>query len=165
MHPCKTIKISLNLLLDNIYIFTSFYFFFVLQQETAQLLVCTMLLGDFATTLLTLVQFYWISVGAFLIILLIPPLSLLSPFLAGLNAIFSRGPKRSSLTRIYALWNATSIVNTVSVPFWFVFGTCKPLIMTPYEMLKCEHMKQGLQYWLIGGIYLGLVLLYSHVLR
>lgn len=82
-------------------------------QETAQLLVCTMLLGDFATTLLTLVQFYWISVGAFLIILLIPPLSLLSPFLAGLNAIFSRGPKRSSLTRIYALWNATSIVNTI----------------------------------------------------
>nr|CAD1844992.1 unnamed protein product [Ananas comosus var. bracteatus] len=82
-------------------------------EETLQLLICIMLLGDFAITLLTLVQYYWISLGAFLVVLLIPPLSLLSPFLAGLNALFSRGPKRSSLSRIYALWNATSIVNII----------------------------------------------------
>ncbi|CAL9044534.1 unnamed protein product [Musa banksii] len=80
-------------------------------QETLQLLICIMLLGDFSVTLLTLVQFYWISLGAFLAVLLILPLSLLSPFPAGLNALFSRGPKRSSLARVYALWNATSIVN------------------------------------------------------
>ncbi|TVU07382.1 hypothetical protein EJB05_47435, partial [Eragrostis curvula] len=55
--------------------------------------------------------YYWISVGAFLAVLLIPPLALLSPFLAGLNALFSRGPKRSSVTRIFALWNITSVVN------------------------------------------------------
>lgn len=86
----------------------------LLFQETLQLLICIMLLGDFSVTLLTLVQFYWISLGAFLAVLLILPLSLLSPFPAGLNALFSRGPKRSSLARVYALWNATSIVNIVS---------------------------------------------------
>jgi hypothetical protein len=74
-----------------------------------QLLICILLLGDFSITLLMLVQYYWISVGAFLAVLLIPP------FLAGLNALFSRGPKRSSVTRIFALWNTTSVVNIVSL--------------------------------------------------
>ncbi|XP_072955442.1 uncharacterized protein [Typha angustifolia] len=82
-------------------------------EETLQLIICILLLGDFTITLLTLVQFYWISLGAFLAVLLIPPLSLLSPFLAGINALFSRGPKRSSLSRIYALWNTTSTVNII----------------------------------------------------
>lgn len=92
--------------------------------ETLQLLICIVLLGDFSITLLMLVQYYWISVGAFLAILLIPPLALLSPFLAGLNALFSRGLKRSSVTRIFALWNITSVVNIIvaiiygSLYFW-----------------------------------------------
>ncbi|KAL6839711.1 hypothetical protein ACP4OV_030399 [Aristida adscensionis] len=81
--------------------------------ETLQLVICIILLGDFSITLLILVQYYWISVGGFLAILLIPPLALLSPFLAGLNALFSRGPKRSSVTRIFALWNTTSVVNII----------------------------------------------------
>jgi hypothetical protein len=81
--------------------------------ETLQLLICIVLLGDFSITLLMLVQYYWISVGAFLAVLLIPPLALLSPFLAGLNALFSRGPKRSSVTRIFALWNITSVINII----------------------------------------------------
>jgi hypothetical protein len=89
-------------------------------QETLQLLICIVLLGDFSITLLMLVQYYWISVGAFLAILLIPPLALLSPFLAGLNALFSRGLKRSSVTRIFALWNITSVVNIVSLSDMFV---------------------------------------------
>jgi hypothetical protein len=80
-----------------------------------QLLICILLLGDFSITLLMLVQYYWISVGTFLAVLLIPPLALLSPFLAGLNALFSRGPKRSSVTRIFALWNTTSVVSIVSL--------------------------------------------------
>ncbi|XP_077235189.1 mraZ isoform X2 [Tasmannia lanceolata] len=80
-------------------------------QDTLQLLISIMLLGDFTVTLLTLVQFYWISLGAFLAVLLILPLSLLSPFPAGLNALFSRGPRRSSLARVYALWNTTSLSN------------------------------------------------------
>ncbi|KAI0500676.1 hypothetical protein KFK09_018892 [Dendrobium nobile] len=82
-------------------------------QETMQLLICMMILADFTITLLTLVQYYWISLGAFLAVLLILPLSLLSPFPAGLNALFSRGLRRSSLARIYALWNATSMSNLI----------------------------------------------------
>ncbi|VAH40308.1 unnamed protein product [Triticum turgidum subsp. durum] len=81
--------------------------------ETLQLLICVVLVGDFTITLLMLVQYYWISVGAFLAVLLIPPLALLSPFLAGLNALFSRGPKRSSVTRIFTLWNTTSVINII----------------------------------------------------
>jgi hypothetical protein len=87
-------------------------------QETLQLLICILLVGDFSITLLMLVQYYWISVGAFLAVLLIPPLALLSPFLAGLNALFSRGPKRSSVTRIFTLWNITSVINIVSLFFF-----------------------------------------------
>ncbi|KAK8945495.1 hypothetical protein KSP40_PGU015913 [Platanthera guangdongensis] len=82
-------------------------------QETLQLLICILILADFTITLLTLIQYYWISLGAFLAVLLILPLSLLSPFPAGLNALFSRGLRRSSLARIYALWNATSMSNIV----------------------------------------------------
>ena len=73
-----------------------------------------MLLADVSVTILTLLQFYWISIGAFLAVLLILPLSLLSPFPAGLNALFSREPRKASLSRIYALWNATSLSNIVS---------------------------------------------------
>ncbi|CAM0908386.1 unnamed protein product [Alopecurus aequalis] len=81
--------------------------------ETLQLIICIVLIGDFSITLLMLVQYYWISVGAFLAVMLIPPLALLSPFLAGLNALFSRGPKRSSVTRIFTLWNTTSVINII----------------------------------------------------
>lgn len=83
-------------------------------QDTLQLLISIILLADLSVTLLTLLQFYWISLGAFLAVLLILPLSLLSLFPAGLNAIFSKGPRRSSLARVYALWNATSLSNVVS---------------------------------------------------
>ncbi|KAK1408067.1 hypothetical protein QVD17_39699 [Tagetes erecta] len=86
------------------------------RQDTLQLLICVLLLSDLSVTLLILVEFYWISLGAFLAVLLILPLSLLSPFPAGLNALFSRGHKRASLARIYALWNATSLSN-VAVAF------------------------------------------------
>lgn len=86
------------------------------RQGTLQLLICILLISDLCVTLLILVEFYWISLGAFLAVLLILPLSLLSPFPAGLNALFSRGHRRASLARIYALWNATSISN-IAVAF------------------------------------------------
>lgn len=79
-----------------------------------QLLITLMLLADISVTLLMLLQFYWISLAAFLSVLLILPLSLLSPFPAGLNALFSKEPRRASLSRVYALWNATSLSNIVS---------------------------------------------------
>lgn len=86
-------------------------------QDTLQLLISVMLLADLFVTLLMLLQFYWISLGAFLAVLLILPLSLLSSFPAGLNALFSKGPRRASLARIYALWNSTSLSNIVSLNF------------------------------------------------
>ncbi|XP_028772845.1 uncharacterized protein LOC114729995 isoform X1 [Neltuma alba] len=81
------------------------------RQDTVQLLITLMLLADLSVTLLMLLQFYWISLAAFLCVLLILPLSLLSPFPAGLNALFSKEPRRASLSRVYALWNATSLSN------------------------------------------------------
>ncbi|CAH1453086.1 unnamed protein product [Lactuca virosa] len=86
------------------------------RQDTLQLMICVLLLLDLSLTLLILLEFYWISLGAFLAVLLILPLSLLSPFPAGLNALFSKGHRRASLARIYALWNATSISN-IAVAF------------------------------------------------
>lgn len=83
------------------------------RQDTLQLLISIMLLADISVTLLILLQSYWISLGAFLAILLVLPLSLLFPFPAGLNALFSKGPRRASLARVYALWNATSLSNIV----------------------------------------------------
>nr|XP_048319674.1 uncharacterized protein LOC107405408 [Ziziphus jujuba var. spinosa] len=88
----------------------------VSRQETLQLLITLMLLTDLSITILTLLQFYWISLGAFLAVLLILPLSLLSPFPAGLNALFSKEPRRATLARVYALWNATSLSN-IAVAF------------------------------------------------
>lgn len=84
-------------------------------QDTIQLLITVMLLADLFVTLLMLLMLYWISLGACLAVLLILPLSLLSPFPAGLNALFTNGPRRASLARVYALWNASSISNIVSV--------------------------------------------------
>ncbi|XP_027360081.1 uncharacterized protein LOC113868583 [Abrus precatorius] len=86
------------------------------RQDTVQLLITLMLLADLSVTLLMLLQFYWISLAAFLSVLLILPLSLLSPFPAGLNALFSKEPRRASLSRVYALWNATSLSN-IAVAF------------------------------------------------
>lgn len=82
-------------------------------QDTVQLLILIIILADLSVTCLMLVQFYWISLGAFLAVLLILPLSLLSPFPAGLNAVFSKGHRRASLARMYALWNATSLSSIV----------------------------------------------------
>ena len=84
-----------------------------LFQDTVQLLITLMLLADLSVTLLMLLQFYWIALAAFLSVLLILPLSLLSPFPAGLNALFSKEPRRASLSRVYSLWNATSLSNIV----------------------------------------------------
>lgn len=116
-------------------------------QDTLQLLICVLLLSDLSVTLLILVEFYWISLGAFLAVLLILPLSLLSPFPAGLNALFSRGHRRASLARIYALWNATSLSNVVS------------FILILLALLKCSQAQFILGYKLcvIGFIYIDFI--------
>ncbi|XP_019095487.1 PREDICTED: uncharacterized protein LOC104763029 [Camelina sativa] len=83
------------------------------RQDTLLRLISILLLADLSITLLALLQFYWLALAAFLAILLILPLSLLCPFPAGLNALLSKEMRRASLTRIYGLWNATSLTNVI----------------------------------------------------
>ncbi|XP_062225242.1 uncharacterized protein LOC133923944 isoform X3 [Phragmites australis] len=124
--------------------------------ETSQLLICILLLVDFSFTLLMLVQYYWISVGAFLAILLIPPLALLSPFLAGLNALFSRGPKRSSVTRIFALWNSTSVVNIIVAIIYgaLYFGFSSLTVSSVHHASNTKSFKgrEDNEWWILPTI-------------
>lgn len=87
-------------------------------QASVGLVISLLLLADLSLTLLTLLQFYSIGMEAVLVIVLVLPLALIIPSAAGLNALFSHGSRRSAgLARVYALWNVTSIVNTVSSSF------------------------------------------------
>ncbi|XP_047324927.1 uncharacterized protein LOC124928723 [Impatiens glandulifera] len=84
------------------------------HQDLVGLIISILLLGDFSLVLLTLLQLYSISLADVFIVLFILPLGILLPFPAGINALFSHGPKRSAgLARVYALWNVTSLVNVV----------------------------------------------------
>lgn len=74
-----------------------------------------LLLGDFSLVLLTFLQLYSFSLVDVFLVLFIVPFGILLPFPAGINALFSHGPRRSAgLARIYAMWNVTSLVNVVS---------------------------------------------------
>ncbi|KAK9094924.1 hypothetical protein Scep_026393 [Stephania cephalantha] len=124
------------------------------RQDTLQLLISIMLLGDLAVTLLALLQFYWISLGAFLAFLLILPLSLLSPFPAGLNALFSQGPRRASLARVYALWNAASLSN-IAVAFIYGllhYGFSSPNL--PERTNKWSLGREDDKWWILPSILL-----------
>ncbi|XXG64223.1 hypothetical protein AAC387_Pa05g2227 [Persea americana] len=84
------------------------------HQDLVGLVISVLLLGDFSLVLLTFLLLYSISLGDFILVLTILPLGLLSPFPAGINALFSHGPQRSAgLARLYALWNITSLINVV----------------------------------------------------
>lgn len=79
------------------------------------LVISLLLLADLSLTFLTLLQFFSISLEAFLLVLLILPLASVLASAAGLNALFSHGPRRAAgLARVYALWNITSFTNVVS---------------------------------------------------
>ncbi|KAH7834094.1 hypothetical protein Vadar_012689 [Vaccinium darrowii] len=87
------------------------------HQDLVGLVISMLLLGDFSLVLLTLLQLYSISLANVFVVLFILPLGILLPFPAGINALFSHGPRRSAgLARVYALWNMTSLVN-VGVAF------------------------------------------------
>ncbi|GAB2223023.1 hypothetical protein Drorol1_Dr00017157 [Drosera rotundifolia] len=87
------------------------------HQDLVGLLISILLLGDLSMVLLTFLQLYSISMRDVLLVLLILPLGILLPFPAGINALFSHGPRRSAgLARLYALWNVTSLIN-VGVAF------------------------------------------------
>ncbi|XP_073262425.1 uncharacterized protein [Populus alba] len=84
------------------------------HQDLVGLVISMLLLGDFSLVLLTLLQLYSISLVDVFLVLFILPLGILMPFPAGINALFSHGPRRSAgLARIYALWNVTSLINVV----------------------------------------------------
>ncbi|XP_051114484.1 uncharacterized protein LOC127240078 [Andrographis paniculata] len=123
------------------------------RQDTIQLLITIMLLADLFVTLLMLFLFYWISLGAFLAVLLILPLSLLCPFPAGLNSLFTNGPRRASLARIYALWNASSISNIVVA---FICGLLHYVITslkTP-DKETVWHPREDDKWWILPTILL-----------
>ncbi|KAK9699806.1 hypothetical protein RND81_08G196700 [Saponaria officinalis] len=84
------------------------------HQDLVGLVISILLLGDFSLVLLTLLQLYSVSMADVFLVLFILPLGILLPFPAGINALFSHGPRRSAgLARLYALWNITSVVNVV----------------------------------------------------
>ncbi|KAJ6816031.1 uncharacterized protein M6B38_419325 [Iris pallida] len=84
------------------------------HQDLVGLLISILLLGDFSLVLLTLLQMYSFHMVDVLLVLFVLPLGILSPFPAGINALFSHGPRRSAgLSRIYAMWNIASLVNVV----------------------------------------------------
>ncbi|OMO66886.1 hypothetical protein CCACVL1_20946 [Corchorus capsularis] len=87
------------------------------HQDLVGLVISMLLLGDFSLVLLTFLQLYSISLVDVFLVLFILPLGILLPFPAGINALFSHGPRRSAgLARFYALWNITSLIN-VGVAF------------------------------------------------
>lgn len=89
--------------------------FLVWLQDLVGLVISMLLLGDFSLVLLTLLQLYSFSLLDVFLVLFILPLGVLLPFPAGINALFSHGPRRSAgLARVYALWNITSLINVVS---------------------------------------------------
>ncbi|PSS01243.1 hypothetical protein CEY00_Acc22601 [Actinidia chinensis var. chinensis] len=90
------------------------------HQDLVGLVISMLLLGDFSLVLLTLLQLYSVSLASVFLVLFVLPLGILLPFPAGINALFSHGPRRSAgLARVYALWNITSLVNVV---FAFICG-------------------------------------------
>lgn len=93
---------------------------FFLLQDLVGLVISILLFADFSLVLLTLLQLYSFSMADIFLVLFVLPMGILSPFPAGINALFSHGPRRSAgLARVYALWNITSLVNVVSGPTAF----------------------------------------------
>ncbi|VAH03183.1 unnamed protein product [Triticum turgidum subsp. durum] len=87
------------------------------HQDLVGLVISILLLADFSLVLLTSLQLYSYSMVDILLVLFVLPLGILAPFPAGINALFSHGPRRSAgLARVYALWNITSLVNVTSMP-------------------------------------------------
>ncbi|XP_021813378.1 uncharacterized protein LOC110756280 isoform X1 [Prunus avium] len=124
------------------------------RQDTLLLLISFMLLADLSVTILMLLEFYWISLGAFLAVLLILPLSLLSPFLAGLNALFSKELRRASLARVYALWNATSLSNIVVAFMCGILHYGFSFFQPPHKSNTWNTRRDDDKWWLLPTILL-----------
>ncbi|XP_020170112.1 uncharacterized protein [Aegilops tauschii subsp. strangulata] len=111
------------------------------HQDLVGLVISILLLADFSLVLLTSLQLYSYSMVDILLVLFVLPLGILAPFPAGINALFSHGPRRSAgLARVYALWNITSLVNVVVA---FVCG------LVHYKSSTKRH--PSMQPWNLGG--------------
>ncbi|KAE8678713.1 putative Glutamyl-tRNA(Gln) amidotransferase subunit C [Hibiscus syriacus] len=66
------------------------------HQDLVGLVISMILLGDFSLVLLTLLLLYSISLLDVFLALFILPLGILLPFPAGINALFSHGPRHSA---------------------------------------------------------------------
>ncbi|PKA55884.1 hypothetical protein AXF42_Ash014556 [Apostasia shenzhenica] len=111
------------------------------HQDLVGLVISILLLGDFSLVLLTLLQLYSFSMLDVFLVLFVLPLGILAPFPAGINALFSHGPRRSAgLARIYALWNITSLINVIVS---FICG------FVHYKSSSGKH--QNLQPWNLGA--------------
>lgn len=121
IQPCSILAVKwalYGLILSSL----SLFIFFL--QDLVGLVISILLLGDFSLVLLTLLQLFSVSMMNVLLVLFILPLGILLPFPAGINALFSHGPRRSAgLARLYALWNITSLVNVVRKPFIYFYST------------------------------------------
>ncbi|KAM0944757.1 hypothetical protein DsansV1_C11g0112261 [Dioscorea sansibarensis] len=111
------------------------------RQDLVGLVISMLLLADFSLVLLTLLQLYSFSMADVFLVLFVLPLGILSPFPAGINALFSHGPRRSAgLARVYALWNISSLINVVMA---FVCG------FVHYKM-SSSRKHQSSQPWSLG---------------
>lgn len=108
--------------------FLSWNALYVVLQDLVGLVISILLLGDFSLVLLTLLQLYSFSLADVFLVLFITPLGIVLPFPAGINALFSHGPRRpAGLARVYALWNVTSLINIVSC--FILFDLLSPAIL------------------------------------
>lgn len=73
-----------------------------------------LLLADMSLSFLTVLQAYSLSHAAFWVVLLVLPGAPLFSSAAGVSALFShRARKGAGLSRVYGLWNVTSMANAV----------------------------------------------------
>uniref|UniRef100_A0A7N0RD06 DUF8003 domain-containing protein n=1 Tax=Kalanchoe fedtschenkoi TaxID=63787 RepID=A0A7N0RD06_KALFE len=122
------------------------------HQDLVGLVISMLLLGDFSLALLTLLQLYSISLADVLVVLFVLPLGIILPFPAGINALFSHGPRRSAgLARYYALWNLTSLANIV-VAFicGYVHYSSQPSKKLP-NLPPWNINMDGSEWWIFPG--------------
>ncbi|KAK9715457.1 hypothetical protein RND81_06G166800 [Saponaria officinalis] len=120
------------------------------HQDLIGLALSILLLGDFSLVLLTLIELYSTSLLVFFLVLFILPLGIFLPFPAGINALFSRGPKKSAgLARIHGLWNVTSLINVITA---LICGFVHYKTQTrnkPMNMHSLNFSREENEWWLL----------------
>ncbi|KAJ8774786.1 hypothetical protein K2173_017232 [Erythroxylum novogranatense] len=155
------------------------------HQDLVGLVISILLLGDFSLVLLTFLQLYSFSLVDVFLALFILPLGILLPFPAGINALFSHGPRRSAgLARIYALWNITSLINVIvaflcgyvhygsqsstnKVPFqpWNISMDESEWWIFPAGLVLCKLLQSQLVNWHVANLEIQDRSLYSNDLE